>query len=110
MFCHRKIGQVHKICKEGNEEQIPHNSDIISGKIHSSPHHILFQGDVKKTRPHGYPWVIPAMGRVWGEDFALRAMGTGILNTRILNGAGAGITIPIPMGTRYEITILFLSY
>ena len=26
--------------------------------------------DVKKTHPHGYPWVIPATGRVLGEDFA----------------------------------------
>ena len=26
--------------------------------------------DVKKTRPHGYPWIIPATRRVWGKDFA----------------------------------------
>ena len=50
------------------------------------------------------------MRRVWGEDFAPRVMGTGILNTRMLNGAGAGITIPIPADARYKITILPLNY
>ena len=37
-------------------------------------------------------------------------MGTRILNTRMLNGLGAGITIPIPVGTHYKIIILLLSY
>ena len=37
-------------------------------------------------------------------------MGMGILNIRMLNGAGAEITIPILAGTRYKITILSLSY
>ena len=31
--------------------------------------------DVKKIRPHGYPRVIPATGRIWGEDFTPRIMG-----------------------------------
>ena len=50
------------------------------------------------------------MGQVWGEDFAPGVMGTGILNIRMFNEEGAGITIPIPAGTRYEIFILRLSY
>ena len=59
--------------------------------------------DVKKTCPHRYSRVIVATGQVLGEDFAP-------VNTRILNGAGAEITIPIPASTRYEIIILSLSY
>ena len=71
---------------------------------------IILERDVKKTRPHGYPRVILATRRVWGEDLPPRVMGMGILNIRILNGAGAGITIPIPADTRYKITILPLNY
>ena len=33
--------------------------------------------DVKKIRPHGYPWVIPATGRGMGEDFVLVGNGDG---------------------------------
>ena len=66
--------------------------------------------DVKKIRPYGYPRVIPATERVWGKILPPRVTGTRNLNTRMLNGAGAGITIPIPAGTRYKIIILSLNY
>ena len=45
-----------------------------------------------------------------GKILLPRIMGTEILNTRMLNEARAGITFPIPAGTRYEITILPLNY
>ena len=50
------------------------------------------------------------MGRAWGLILPPRVMEIEILNTCMLNEAGAGITFPIPVGTQYEITILPLSF
>ena len=50
------------------------------------------------------------MGRVRGKILPPWVIEMRILNTRMLNGVGAGITIPIAAGIRYEITILSLSY
>ena len=68
--------------------------------------------DVKKTRPHGYPWVIPATRWIWEEDFAPAGNGDEDFKYPYVKrgGAGAGITIPISAGTRYKITILPLNY
>ena len=66
--------------------------------------------DGKKIRPHRYPRVIPATGRVWGEDFAPTGNGGGDFKYPHVKQAVARITIPIPAGTRYKITILPLNY
>ena len=68
--------------------------------------------DVKKTRPYGYQQVNRNregnMGKILPSQVV--GIGMGILNTRMLNGAGAEITIHISAGTWYKITILSLSY
>ena len=62
--------------------------------------------DGKKTRPWGYLRVIPTMGWVRRDSFALRVMGMEILNTRMSNEVGVRITVPVPADTQYEISIL----
>ena len=64
----------------------------------------------QKNLPPEYPRVIPVIGRVWRKILPLRVMRMGILNIYMLNRAGVEITIPIPVGTRYEIIILPLNY
>ena len=60
----------------------------------SSNKYVTKQGvanrDVKKTRPHGYPRVIPATGRVWGEDFAPAGNGDGDFKYPHVKRGGGG--------------------
>ena len=64
--------------------------------------------DVKKTHTHEYPRVIPATGRVWGEDFAPAGNGDG--KYPHVKRDKSGDHYPILAGTRYEIAILPLNY
>ena len=55
--------------------------------------------DVNFTRLHEFPRVKPVTGQAWGEDFALRIIGMGILNIHLLNRVEAWITISVLPGT-----------
>ena len=66
--------------------------------------------DVKNIYPHEYPQIILTTGRIWEEDFALTDNEDEYFKYLHVKWDEGEITIPIPVDTRYKITILSLSY
>ena len=65
---------------------------------HDFPGETSTNRDVKKTRPHGYLWVIPATERVWGEDFASAGNGDGDFKYPHVKWGGGGDHYPHTRG------------